>query len=41
MELEKGGGTIAVVQAADEQFAVGERVKVMRRGNGAARVTKS
>jgi len=41
VELEKGGGTIAVVQAADEQFAVGERVKVMRRGNGAARVTKS
>lgn len=38
VELE-GGRTIAVVQAADEQFARGERVKVLRRGDGAARVT--
>jgi len=37
--LDKGA-SIAVVQAADQQFAVGERVKILRRGDGAARVTK-
>ncbi|HKE45188.1 MAG TPA: hypothetical protein VKB41_11700 [Steroidobacteraceae bacterium] len=37
--LDKGE-SIAVVQAADQQFAVGERVKILRRGDGAARVTK-
>ncbi len=42
VEIDKAGKkTIAVVQAADEQFAVGERVKVLRRGDGAARVTKA
>ena len=39
MELEKGN-TIAIVQPADERFTVGQRVKVLRQGNGAARVTK-
>jgi outer membrane lipoprotein SlyB len=39
VELDKGAA-IAVVQAADEQFLVGERVKILRRGDGAARVTK-
>lgn len=33
------GRTIAVVQAADEEFRVGDRVKLLRRGDGAARVT--
>jgi outer membrane lipoprotein SlyB len=37
--LDKGS-SVAVVQAADQQFAVGERVKILRRGDGAARVTK-
>ncbi|HEY7378448.1 MAG TPA: hypothetical protein VH542_07185, partial [Steroidobacteraceae bacterium] len=37
--LDKGP-SVAVVQAADQQFAVGERVKILRRGDGAARVTK-
>ncbi|MGQ0835849.1 MAG: glycine zipper domain-containing protein [Gammaproteobacteria bacterium] len=40
IDLEKGR-TIAVVQAADAQFAVGERVKVLRRGDGAARVDRA
>lgn len=35
------GRTVAIVQAADVQFAVGERVKVLRRGDGAARVTRA
>jgi outer membrane lipoprotein SlyB len=39
VDLEKGP-TIAVVQAADEPFEVGERVKVLRGQRGAARVTK-
>lgn len=34
------GSTIAVVQAADQPFAVGERVKVFSRRDGAARVAK-
>jgi outer membrane lipoprotein SlyB len=39
VDLDKGS-TIAVVQAADQQFAVGERVKILRGERGAARVTK-
>jgi outer membrane lipoprotein SlyB len=34
------GDTIAIVQSADVGFSTGERVKVLRRGNGQARVTK-
>jgi len=34
------GRSIAVVQAADQPFAVGERVKVYSRADGAARVAK-
>lgn len=34
------GRSIAVVQAADQPFAVGERVKVFSRRDGAARVAK-
>jgi outer membrane lipoprotein SlyB len=39
VDLDKGS-TIAVVQSADQQFAVGERVKILRGERGAARVTK-
>jgi outer membrane lipoprotein SlyB len=39
VDLEKGPA-IAIVQADDEQFRVGERVKVLRGQRGAARVTK-
>lgn len=39
VELDRGR-RIAIVQAADEKFRVGERVKVLRRGDGAARVTR-
>lgn len=39
IDLDRGE-TIAVVQAADVAFAPGERVKVLRRGDGAARVVK-
>jgi outer membrane lipoprotein SlyB len=39
VELD-GGRSIAVVQAADQPFAVGERVKVFSRRDGAARVAK-
>jgi len=39
VDLDKGA-SIAVVQAADQEFQVGERVKILRRGDGAARVTK-
>ncbi len=39
VELEKGP-TIAIVQAADQQFQVGERVKILRGQRGAARVAK-
>jgi outer membrane lipoprotein SlyB len=35
-----GGRTIMVVQAADQAFAVGERVRVYTRGDGAARVAR-
>jgi outer membrane lipoprotein SlyB len=34
------GETIAIVQAADVAFTPGERVKILRRGDGAARVSK-
>ena len=36
-----GGETVAIVQSADIGFSAGERVKVLRRGNGQARVTKT
>jgi outer membrane lipoprotein SlyB len=39
VELD-GGRSLAVVQAADQPFAVGERVKVYTRRDGAARVAK-
>jgi outer membrane lipoprotein SlyB len=39
VDLDRGE-TVAVVQAADVSFAPGERVKVLRRGDGAARVSK-
>lgn len=35
-----GGRTLAVVQAADQRFAAGEKVKVYSRRDGAARVAK-
>jgi outer membrane lipoprotein SlyB len=35
-----GGRTIAVVQAADQPFSVGEKVKVFSRRDGAARIAK-
>jgi outer membrane lipoprotein SlyB len=41
VELEPNRDAIAIVQAADEKFAVNERVKVLRRADGAARVTKT
>lgn len=34
------GRTLAVVQAADQRFSVGEKVKVYSRSDGAARVAK-
>ncbi|MGQ0384955.1 MAG: hypothetical protein ACT4UP_09800 [Gammaproteobacteria bacterium] len=40
VELD-GGRTIAVVQARDQTFAVGERVRVYTRRGGAARVAKT
>ena len=39
IDLDRGE-SIAVVQAADVAFTPGERVKVLRRGDGAARVAK-
>lgn len=39
VELDRGR-SIAIVQADDEKFTTGERVKVLRRGDGAARVTR-
>ena len=39
VELD-GGRSVAVVQAADQAFAVGEKVKVFSRRDGAARVAK-
>jgi outer membrane lipoprotein SlyB len=40
VELESGR-TISVVQARDQSFAIGERVRVYLRGDGAARVAKA
>jgi outer membrane lipoprotein SlyB len=40
VELE-GGRTIAIVQARDQSFAIGERVRVYMRRDGAARVAKA
>ena len=40
VELE-GGRTISIVQARDQSFAVGERVRVYLRRDGAARVAKT
>lgn len=40
VELE-GGRTIAVVQARDQAFQIGERVRVYMRRDGAARVAKA
>jgi outer membrane lipoprotein SlyB len=40
VELDRQGETIAIVQANDVSFSPGERVRVLRRGDGAARVTK-
>jgi outer membrane lipoprotein SlyB len=40
VELD-GGRTISVVQARDQSFAVGERVRVYTRRGGAARVAKA
>ena len=37
VELENGE-VVAVVQAADEQFDVGDKVRVLRRPDGSARV---
>src|SRR5262245_56291832 len=37
VELDQGA-TIAIVQAADQQFQVGQRVRVLRGPNGEARV---
>jgi len=39
VDLDRGE-TVAIVQAADVSFAPGERVKVRRRGDGAARDSK-
>jgi outer membrane lipoprotein SlyB len=39
VELDEGS-TVAIVQAADQPFALGERVRVLRGQRGAARVTK-
>jgi outer membrane lipoprotein SlyB len=40
VELD-GGRTISIVQARDQSFAVGERVRVYTRPGGAARVAKA
>ena len=40
VELE-GGRTISIVQARDQSFAVGERVRIYMRRDGAARVAKA
>ena len=40
VELD-GGRTISIVQARDQSFAVGERVRVYTRRDGAARVAKT
>jgi outer membrane lipoprotein SlyB len=40
VEIEQGVETIAIVQPADQTFAVGEKVRVYTRSDGAARVSK-
>jgi outer membrane lipoprotein SlyB len=40
IDLE-GGRTISIVQARDQSFAVGERVRIYMRRDGAARVSKA
>lgn len=40
VELEQGAETLAIVQPADQAFAVGEKVRVYTRSDGAARVAK-
>jgi len=40
VELD-GGRTISIVQARDQSFAVGERVRIYLRRDGAARVAKA
>jgi outer membrane lipoprotein SlyB len=40
VELESQGEVVAIVQASDVSFDPGERVRVLRRGDGAARVSK-
>lgn len=40
VELEQGAETLAIVQAADESFSTGEKVRVYTRSDGAARVAK-
>lgn len=40
VELD-GGRTVSIVQARDQSFAVGERVRIYMRRDGAARVAKT
>ena len=40
VQVEGGAETIAIVQPADQTFAVGERVRLYTRADGAARVAK-
>ena len=40
VEMGSGGETLAIVQAADESFAEGEKVRVYTRPDGSARVAK-
>ncbi|MEX1994096.1 MAG: glycine zipper 2TM domain-containing protein [Steroidobacteraceae bacterium] len=40
VELD-GGRTVAIVQARDQTFAIGERVRIYMRRDGAARVAKA
>lgn len=40
VELEGGAETLAVVQAADQSFSTGEKVRLYTRSDGAARVAK-
>lgn len=40
VEVEHGAETLAIVQPADQSFAVGEKVRVYTRSDGSARVSK-
>jgi outer membrane lipoprotein SlyB len=40
VELEGGTEMFAIVQPADQNFSIGEKVRVYRRSDGAARVAK-